>query len=193
MCSDDDTGNWVPLTEAEQDGPERVITAEELDILDLVQNFGAVASDPLSIERARGRREVERPLAMERIMAAIRTAEVHVAYGRRDRKQRSDAGHGNRGRRAWHTEALDVLLGAILDSETTPGDAYFRFLRVADGQGLDELIDRLSKTGVLDIEHIRHTYPSRGGRAGLFTLVRAADRHIVTVNAWKKAVAKRPE
>lgn len=195
MSSDrEDYGPWVPLTPEEMAGPQRVVTAEELDLLDLVQNYGAVAGDIASVERARGRREVERPLALERIQAAIEKAEVHVAYGRRDRERGRTAGRGNRGRRAWHTKALEALALA-LDAEGRKAGAVHRSLvKAFDDPGrYDDLLDAMNRASGdgLTITDFQYEYRSKPGDTPLFRLERedgAARR--ITVRMFQNAVAE---
>ena len=191
--SSKDTSPWVPLTEEEMEGPTRIVTEEEMDVLDLVQHYGADPYDPLSIERARGRREVSQPLALERTQAAIRAAEVHTAYGRRDREQRRKAGTGNQGRRAWYTLAVGRLLESVCERGTEPGAAHQHLLRASDKGELDGIIDGLADLGVIDIGAISSTYPSRDGTAVLLVLVRGdgAGSREVTVNAWQHCVKER--
>lgn len=197
MSSDhdrEDYGPWVPLAPEEMAGPERIVTEDELDLRDLVQHYGAVASDPLSIAQARGRREVERPAALERIQAEIRTAEVHVAYGRRDSGRGSTAGSGNRGRRAWHTEALEALL-LELDAEGRKAGAVHRLLVEAfdDPERSDDLLDAMNRATGKDlmITDFWYEYRSKPGNTPLFRLERGDGvSRLITSRMFQNAVAE---
>ncbi|MCU7837065.1 MAG: hypothetical protein KZQ83_17700 [gamma proteobacterium symbiont of Taylorina sp.] len=152
----DEDGNVLPNQTWEvgdSSGKVRVISEDELDLMELEQQFGADKDDPISIAFAKGKKEITDQNNIEKAKSAIERLDKMSAYERKINKPKvsgEKGGKKKKGHKIWHVRAMIVII-KYLNKE--PAERTAKYIveamndRFNEEKEIEEVVERIKVEG----------------------------------------------